>query len=312
MKSIKLPNRYKNDVKLLYVKRDGDFYVFKPDNSFVWNYRQIMYDKNKNQIGTHPEGGPYMMNGYKINKMILDHFDKEGNLYFKKKISYKIGAMSDLHGFLPETEDVESCGIMCICGDIMPLEIQRDYTQSFIWLKENFFPWIKDLPCEKVFLIGGNHDCFLENVTIKAINRICKENLYCDKLIYLNNTLYEYDGIKIYGCPQVENLDNWAFYTESGDEYRNIPQCDILLTHMPPAIRNLGYIPKYGDFGSIELKRVLDRHKIKLWFCGHMHEGNHEIVEFNGCKLKNVSIKNDDYQPVNPITYINYEIKENN
>lgn len=307
MKNIKLPNRYYNDLQLVYLKREGDFYVFQIDpNHKAVQYCQVMLDSNKNQIGIDPEGGPYMMNGYKINKMVLDHFDRDGNMYFKKKISYRVGAMSDLHGYLPE--NVEECDIICICGDIIPLEIQRDYTQSFIWLKEKFFPWVEKLPCEKVFFIGGNHDFFIEQVTTKAINRICRENLYGDKLIYLNNTIYEYDEIKIYGCPQVTNLENWAFYTEFEDEYRNIPQCDILLTHMPPAIGDLGYIPKYGDLGSVELKRVLERHKIKLWFCGHMHDGNHEIVEHNGCKIKNVSIKNDDYQVVNPITYIDYKV----
>lgn len=307
MKAIHLPNRYKDDVKLLYVKKEGNFYVFKCDNSFVWHYCQTMLDRDGNQIGIDPEGGPYMMTGYKINGMVLDHFDKEGNFYFKKKTSYKVCAMSDLHGYLPD--NIEECDIVCICGDIIPLESQKNYTDSFMWLKGYFFPWVNDLPCEKVFLIGGNHDFFISELTTVAVNRIIRENFLADKLVYLNNTQYDYDNIIIYGCPQVENLERWAFYTEDGHEYTNIPySTDILLTHMPPKIEGLGYIRKYGDLGSELLKTVADHRNIKLWFCGHMHDGNHEIVEYNGCRIKNVSIKNDNYQIVNPITYIDYKV----
>lgn len=307
MKNIKLPNRYYNDLQLVYLKREGDFYVFQIDpNHKAVQYCKIMFDSNKNQIGIDPEGGPFMMVGYKIKKMVIDHFDNEGKIYMKKKTSYKIGAMSDLHGYLPE--EVEPCDIICICGDIMPLEIQRDYTESLRWLKENFFPWIEKLPCEKVFVVGGNHDFLIEQISTKAINRICRENLF-DKLIYLNNTLAEYDNIRIYGCPNVENLEGWAFYTDNPFlTYTSIPQCDILLTHMPPKLGNMGYIPKYGDLGSEELKKVIETKQIKYAFCGHMHDGNHEWVEHNGCKLKNVALKDDYYRVANPITYCELEV----
>lgn len=305
MKSITLPNRNYNDVKLLYIKREGDFYVFKPNNHFAWKYCGCMYSdtEHKNQIGIDPEGGPFMMIGYKINGMILDHFDDEGNLYMTKKTSYKIAAMSDLHGYLPE---IEPCDIVCICGDIVPLEIQRNYIDTFNWLKNDFFHWAENLPCEKVFWIGGNHDFFIEQLTTKAINRIAREELYNNKVIYLNNTLYtEYDNLRIYGCPNVENLTNWAFYTDDPlITYSKIPQCDILLTHMPPDIQNLGTIQD-RNFGSKELAKLSDSRNIKYWFCGHIHDGNHSVVENNGCKIYNTALKNDDYNVVYPITYVN-------
>jgi Icc-related predicted phosphoesterase len=310
MKAIKLPNRV-TETKLYYSHKEGDFYIFRNDDSWIWHYCKTMLDKvDGHPIGIDPEGGPFMMPGYKIKNMIFDHLGYDEELkkwvfYMKKKTSYKICAMSDIHGHLPE--NIEECDIVCIAGDIMPLEIQRNVTESFMWFKEIFFPWINDLPCEKVFWIGGNHDFWLSWTDTKAVNRFTRENCY-DKLVYLNNTLVEYDNLRSYGCPQVENLEGWAFYTEDGHEFNAIPQCDILLTHMPPKIENLGYIPKYGDLGSEELKHIADSHKIKLWFCGHMHDGNHEIVEYNGCKLKNVAIKNDLYEVANPITYIDLEI----
>ena len=38
----------------------------------------------------------------------------------------KVTAISDLHGNLI---DIEPCDLLLICGDISPLEIQRDYIQ---------------------------------------------------------------------------------------------------------------------------------------------------------------------------------------
>lgn len=305
MKSIRLPNRHQKGVRLDYIDEKDGYLRYKGNDCFQWRYCGIHSTNEGEIIAIDPEGGPLISIGDKFNGLIVDHFDKDLNVYMKKKIYYKIAAMSDLHGYLPE--QIEKCDIVCISGDIMPLEIQRNITESFTWLKEIFFPWIENLPCEKVFLIGGNHDFLFDWINTKAINRFARENCY-DKLIYLNNTLVEYDNFRIYGCPNVENLEGWAFYTEDKHEFNAIPQCDILLTHMPPKIEGLGYIPKYGDLGSEELKKVADSHKIKLWFCGHMHDGNHEVVEYNGCKLKNVSIKDDNYLVINPITYIDLEV----
>lgn len=39
----------------------------------------------------------------------------------------KVTAISDLHGNLI---DIEPCDLLLICGDISPLEIQRDYIQN--------------------------------------------------------------------------------------------------------------------------------------------------------------------------------------
>ena len=51
----------------------------------------------------------------------------------------KIIAMSDFHGDL--IENVESCDVVCICGDFLPLKIQRDSQKSLKWLKNDFLPW---------------------------------------------------------------------------------------------------------------------------------------------------------------------------
>lgn len=45
----------------------------------------------------------------------------------------KVTAISDLHGNLI---DIEPCDLLLICGDISPLDIQRDYIQMTKWIFE--------------------------------------------------------------------------------------------------------------------------------------------------------------------------------
>lgn len=71
----------------------------------------------------------------------------------------RICAISDLHEYLPE---IEPCDILCICGDISHLNIEKNFIQSQIWYETKFFPWINHLPARKIFMIAGNHDFYLE------------------------------------------------------------------------------------------------------------------------------------------------------
>ena len=71
--------------------------------------------------------------------------------------------MSDLHGYLPDPKTFNKAEVMFICGDIAPLEIQRNTGKSIQWIYKDFLDWVNDLPVDKVFIIGGNHDFVLEN-----------------------------------------------------------------------------------------------------------------------------------------------------
>ena len=68
----------------------------------------------------------------------------------------KICAISDMHGKLDF--NIKPCDILCICGDIVPLNVQTFHDGTFKWLKNTFIPWCNEQPCDKIFLIAGNHD----------------------------------------------------------------------------------------------------------------------------------------------------------
>ena len=69
----------------------------------------------------------------------------------------KICAISDIHGTLI---DVPECDILCICGDILPLDIQRNNDESVAWLAGPFQNWLLEAPCKYVIMIWGNHDWY--------------------------------------------------------------------------------------------------------------------------------------------------------
>ena len=235
----------------------------------------------------------------------------------------KIVAISDIHGDLPELPE---CDVVCCAGDISPLEYQTDQTQMLGWFYLVFLPWVESLPCKKFVMVAGNHDFFLQNIhrrlidesdgyrryTWRSASDVMKKLLpgnlrgKYNKLVYLCDSSYEYEGHRFYGTPWIRDLSGWAFYQDNDslmEKYRNIPkQCDVIITHMPPKIEGLGEVIQGGcfntgtDYGSPELAEVLKTRDFKYALCGHVHSGQHLPVDFDGKKLVNVSLKNEDYK----------------
>lgn len=222
----------------------------------------------------------------------------------------RIAAWSDGHGSLPKLE--KTVDVVIIAGDIMPLHIQRQTNESIKWFANDFFKYIKKLPCKKVFFVPGNHDFLFENISPKTINDMISQDAeISNKLIYLLDEEYEYKGYKFYGTPWVTGPSNWAFYTSNPEiTYNHIPDdTNILICHQPPKIDKIGcsypYQPNERNFGSDNLTRVIeDNENIKYVFCGHIHSGIHDGIQYDKKMIYNVSIKDEDYEDTYNVTYI--------
>lgn len=225
----------------------------------------------------------------------------------------KICAMSDLHGYLP---DVESCELVLICGDIVPLRIQERTKDSYKWFSHEFKEWAEDLPCNKVIFIAGNHE-----LTFPNHYNDYKELFPNDsKITYLCHEEYLYKGsdnkeYKIFGTPYCQEFGHWAFMLpdkELREKYKDIPEyLDILITHDQPY--------DYGDIllqedcpwangehiGNKELLRaILDKYP-SYHFCGHLHSCTHDKVIINWLTTHyNVSLKDESYNPVYKPLYL--------
>lgn len=216
----------------------------------------------------------------------------------------KIAAFSDSHGLLPQIDPVD---VVVIAGDISPLRIQRNDVMMSIWFQDEFLRWCKDLPCERVIFTAGNHDFYFYNFA--AMLAMIKESDLQDKVRYLVNESCEYQGKRFFGCPWCEGPEGWAFITKDPTEtYKYITDCDVLITHQPPKVDTLGVsysgMAWARNFGSKALLKIIEQHDIKYNFCGHIHTGTHNGIEYNGTKFYNVSLLDESYKNVFPVTYL--------
>lgn len=179
-----------------------------------------------------------------------------------------ITSLSDLHGFLPE---IAPCDVVFICGDITPLHMQRNIPQSEKWLKTDFAKWINDLPCEMVYMVGGNHDFALANMyqdKLKKASVLYTPTKY--KLVLLDNEsidlYFEDKKYTIWGTPYCKIFGNWAYMYEEGtlkQAYDTMPEkCDFVLTHDAPALCGVGKLTK--DF-KLEWKQVIPGWRTKYY-----------------------------------------------
>ena len=239
----------------------------------------------------------------------------------------KIKAISDIHGDLPI---IDPCDVLCICGDILPLDIQRNYTKSVAWLAGRFVNWCENIECEKVIIIAGNHDFVFQtmyNDYMEKCETLCWSNHkrqyedftelvmsnlnFTGKIVYLQDTSYEYNGVTFYGTPHIPVLSYWAFYKSSEglkEIFSEIPdKVDVLLTHSPGKfVNDTGVslqLTNKPEYGSIELTEAVQNKLIRYWFVGHIHSGNHKMEDYIGIKVANVSLKDENYRMVyEPLT----------
>ena len=221
----------------------------------------------------------------------------------------RVVAISDIHGYFPIIE--EPADILLIAGDISPLEIQFNKPKMKIWLETEFAYWIKSLPVERVFLIAGNHDSYLESISKTNILALQQA---CVKLTYLKNEVCDYvDSYgqvwTIFGTPYCHIFGNWPFMRSEEymtEKFKQIPdEVDIIISHDPPfAAGDVDVILEapqhraqrmFQHLGNEPLRARIENVNYKLLVCGLIHGGSHDFNE--EWKSVNVSYLNEYYEP---------------
>ena len=226
--------------------------------------------------------------------------------------SIKVVAISDLHGYLPE---IPECDLLCICGDLVPLNVQANSRKTRKWLTEEFKPWCESLPCHKVLFIAGNHDIYFENLDFMKA-QFPKD----DKVTYLFNEEYKYQSkngkiYSIFGTPYCQIFGNWAFMLPSKElekAYSKIPEnLDILMTHDAPfGISDILLQKEYytGEhIGNKPLAKAILQKAPKIVCHGHLHSTSREFEELGYSKVVNCSIKDEHYNPLYEPLYLDIE-----
>lgn len=234
-------------------------------------------------------------------------------------MNIKICGISDLHGYLPEIR--YEVDILCICGDIVPCNIQYNYDESLEWLQNDFYNWIKKSPVKNVVMIWGNHDFIGEKLYEDGITNMSKFIFGNDSNIHiLVDQMVEINNVRIYGTSWCPNLKNWAFYGPSSflnTQFTKIPyHTEILLTHCPPKHGQQGIVLQpccdfLKDFGCQELEDAIQKiFSVKSTsthiLSGHIHSGNHECEVEGGFIYCNVSLLDENYEMIYEPYYFIY------
>lgn len=215
----------------------------------------------------------------------------------------KICAFSDMHGQLGF--EIEPCDVVMICGDIFPLNIQKLMTSSELWFETTFIPWCNNLPCERVFVIGGNHDFFFENNATKVKEILSNE----EKITYLDCEFAEYDGKTIYGTPLCHKFYDWAFMPPDKEQdkiYKKAlkegKKIDIIIAHDAPYGTSDVLLQKNCPWATGEhigckpLKKFVEKAQPTLVLHGHLHSTNHEKEMLGNSEVYNVSLLDENYR----------------
>lgn len=213
-----------------------------------------------------------------------------------------IDCISDLHGC---KADLQGGDLLIIAGDLTARDTEDEYGVFNDWLTKQKYA--------KKIIIAGNHDGFLEK---KNAGR-----RYFSVGCYLQDSMEEYEGIKIWGSPWTSQFPGInpkccaftrPFMESLKDRWDLIPDdVDILITHSPPyGILDQVKTEFGASVGDRDLLLALhERIKPKLHVFGHIHEngGKQVILKRPGADTicVNASIVNEHYQPVNkPIRII--------
>lgn len=184
----------------------------------------------------------------------------------------KICGISDIHGDL--NINIPECDVLCICGDVITLNDQRDIPASKKWWETRFVKWVASLPCAKVIVIPGNHDFFLERMYTECWGWF-KDHMSLlsnKKLEFLIDESFYYEGIHFYGTPWIEPIsfqeNRWAFERDFNEDPIEIPKCDVLITHDNPY-----------ENPHIEVNNTI----VSYHLFGHWHDGkdNSLLCRFN-------------------------------
>ena len=214
----------------------------------------------------------------------------------------KVVGISDLHGYLPENI-IPECVILCIAGDVLPLDIQSNSSKSRKWLHHEFLSWCKRQPAAHVVLVAGNHDFYFEDHDYD-VHKMCDDAGF--DIHYLNNENITIEGVNIFGSPDCHIFFDWAFMYDNAVEKEHFLNmwrgCDIMVTHDAPYGTSdicMADTPwnTHEHIGNPALKDAILEREPRYCLHGHLHTTNHECEMLGKTAVYNVSYIDEAYKP---------------
>ena len=206
-------------------------------------------------------------------------------------LDMKITMISDTHNNHRDLGTLEG-DVLIHCGDM--LRLFQDDSNSLADIDE----WFGEQQFDLILCIGGNHDHMLQDQANKHFRPF-------KNAVYLQDEIYEHQGVVFYGAPWVPELEGHAFFQPDEvlkQKWAMIPQeTDVLITHTPP----LGILDQSSRgmrFGCRDLLNELPRVSPKLHCFGHVHNST-GVLEQGETTYVNAASVNSQYSLVkDPLT----------
>lgn len=172
----------------------------------------------------------------------------------------RIVVTADTHGTHRELGAVAG-DLLIHCGDV------ENLFEPGTGVLDDVDDWFAIHRVDHVLCIGGNHDRALE-----ARSR-SRERPF-QNATYLQDTGFEWRGVKFHGAPWVPKLHGHAYFADDRtleQAWANIPgDVDVLITHTPPA-GTLDVASSGQSFGCPHLAARLSEISPALHCFGHVH-----------------------------------------
>lgn len=186
--------------------------------------------------------------------------DEAATQHGHKSSLLRVVHISDTHNLHSYIALPDSADLLLHTGDMVGNYRTTNYEIDVLAQFQGFLEWIgrEAVPkFDKIIFLAGNHDTYLDRRKMEETNQLhiydqAMEilNTFLDDhhptVSYLDQSSVEYRGMTIYGTPtticrveaQQRHMLSSAFERtaeERRNEWNDIPKCDILMTHLPPA-----------------------------------------------------------------------------
>jgi len=166
--------------------------------------------------------------------------------------------------------------VFCISGDFLDTSSDIVLSEQIAWIQD----WIKKFN-KPLFTCSGNHD----------IEELSNEDWLCN--INTSNYYSDYSiktiSDKTFGCYPYIGAEGYYLFDE----------CNILVTHIPPANTKISQNKDGVEWGDQELYRAIKNKIInpKIILSGHMHHPIKTIDKINSTILYNTGVDKNSKIP---------------
>ena len=201
----------------------------------------------------------------------------------------KLCLISDTHE-MHEQVTIPECDVLVHAGDLTGRGSPARTQMALEWLDKQ--------PAKHVICIAGNHDFFFQDYPQAARDLVANT-----RVIYLENSGVELEGLRFWGSPYTPKFFDWAFMYDRADGekmWSEIPEgTDVLITHGPPSGILDRACPQMesAHLGCYDLRKSVQRVKPKIHVFGHIHggSGKHEGIDTT---FYNTSVVDEAYKVV--------------